>query len=256
MNKKALLTGTAIATFAACTAQASLITNGDLETEVVASGSAIGSTEYTLASPDVLENGVASAFDENQWVLTNVTRGFEYNATGGNGGGGAFTQDTPQTQNGRNRGVVFFANDASATTGSVDLAMDVFFTDAAGADLDFSIELYAWNSGQIGAGLSVGGGTGSWNQTNLNDAVSLLDTSILASSVADSTWSTVTFSSGLDLGIGYDFYAWRIGVRNAANTDAYGFDNLTVTSSPVPEPSSFALLAGLVGLGFTVLRRK
>jgi hypothetical protein len=46
-----------------------------------------------------------------------------------------------------------------------------------------------------------------------------------------------------------------IGFANAAN-DTYGFDNIQIVGTAIPEPSSFAAIAGLFGLGFAATRRR
>jgi len=95
-----------------------------------------------------------------------------------------------------------------------------------GAGDSVTIELYGWNSGETSVGLSWGGpksGT-TWNQTIVGDATTLLS----------KTYTTGTSLSELvDLGKGYDYYAWRVG-QSAGNVvlgdaDQTAFSGLSVT---------------------------
>ncbi|CAA6680234.1 Unannotated, partial [Lentimonas sp. CC4] len=48
-------------------------------------------------------------------------------------------------------------------------------------------------------------------------------------------------------------YAWRVGIVGADGpNDLPSFDNLSV----IPEPGAFALIAGLLGLSFVMVRRR
>jgi hypothetical protein len=106
--------------------------------------------------------------------------------------------------------------------------MDVFLDDNSASNaLTFLVELYAWNSGQTGPKLSLGGPTANvatYNVTTLGGAQTILNARIAATSVADAAWQTVTLGK-VDLGSGYDFYAWRIGVMGQTNGDGFAFDN-------------------------------
>lgn len=193
--------------------------------------------------------------DANQWLRTTLSRGFEYREDGGAGGSGdgAFVTYTgTDSFNQRVRGVLQFASDAKATTGLQTLGMDVFMDDNTAANaLTFRVELYGWN-GTNSPILALGGGTandGTYNVTDLNGAATIFDTTIAATSVADAAWQNVTLGT-IDLDTGYDFYAWRVGVFGATDTDVFSFENITV----IPEPSA-ALLGGL-GLLVLLSRRR
>jgi hypothetical protein len=184
---------------------------------------------------NVLENGSDTGVEANQWIWTSLTRGFAYSASGGDTGeGGAFIENTAVTFNQRPRAVAQFANDGGITVGSQTISMDVFMDDNTGANaLTFIVELYAWDSGETGPGFSLGGqfaNDSSYNVFNLNDATTILNTTVLASGVADAAWETVELGT-VDLGTGgYDFYAWRIGVMGATDGDDFAFDNVRVDS--------------------------
>lgn len=222
------------------------ISNGDLNTPVSTHNNNGGAVVYSLNTTtlkvmrDVTNDTGVTA---NQWLLTTLTRGFRYDTNGGAGGSGdgAFVPSTHSDSfNQRPRGVIQFASDGKATTGSRTITMDVFMVDNTPANaLTFRIELYAWN-GATSPGLSVGGGTEnapSYNVTNLNGAVTILDTTVAATNVPHNTWQTVTFGN-VDLGSGYDFYVWRIGVFGHANGDVFKFNNVSVTT---PAPVEFKI---------------
>lgn len=192
-------------------------------------------------------SGPSSIGLANQWITTLVDRGFLYSPTGGADLGGAFVHNSEEAPfNGRSRSVLQFASDNRDTTGWIDVSLDVFFNEASSVDTDllFNVELFAWNAGQIGPSLSVGGDFTSYNTSILGDATTLIENvEILASSVPSSTWLNIDVAESLDLNDGYDFYAWRIGVRGAASGDIFSFDNVEVTQ--VPEASVSLLLASV-----------
>lgn len=226
--------------------------NGDLNTPVVTSGSSSGTAVYSLntTTSKVMRDGsVDTGIVAGQWLRTSLTRGFQYDANGGAGGtgDGAFVPTTHSDAfNQRIRGVIQFATDGKATTGTRTISMDVFMADNTPANaLTLLVEWYAWN-GPLSPGLSVGGGIpneATYNVTNLNGAATLLNTTIAATSVPHQTWQTVSLGT-VDLGSGYDHYVWRIGVFGQTDGDVFKFDNLSVTS-PTPEEfriTSFTLI--------------
>ncbi|MEM6883998.1 MAG: PEP-CTERM sorting domain-containing protein [Verrucomicrobiota bacterium] len=209
-----------------------------------------GNAILTLdGSNNVTINGTDTGIDANGgWIRQNLSQGFTYNAAGGDTGeGGAFVQNG--TTFGDNyRAVGQFNQDSKATTGLVDVSIDVFLDDNSTLrELSFNVELFGWDTGDTAPGLSYGGAASGYNVTNLGGATALINSQITQSSVTNASWETVTVSSSLDLGTGYDYYAWRIGVFDANNNDVFAFDNVSVTA--VPEPSSFAMIAiGLLAL--------
>ena len=225
--------------------EGAVVSNGDLNKAVGQYGSTRGNSGYYLdtSTGNVLEDqtissagGIANAdtgVDAGQWVWSTLTRGLAYDGSGGDSGeGGAFVAYSPGDPfNQKPRAVAQFASDGGATVGLQTICMDVFLDDNSAANaLLFDVEVYAWNGGEIGPKLSLGGATGNdptYNHTILGDAVTLLNTQVLASSVADATWEKVTLGS-VDLGAGYDYYAWRIGVMGATNGDDFAFDNIIV----------------------------
>jgi hypothetical protein len=153
------------------------------------------------------------------------------------------------------RAALQFSEDSKATTDLNDFNIDVFLT--TGTAAFYNVELYAWNDGQTGVALTVGGpGGGGYNTSTFGAATTILNNVVIdISDVTADTWTTVSLATDVDLGTGYDFYAWRIGHSNNANDDMR-FDNVSVVPvSVVPEPSSTALI-GLGGLALILRRRR
>jgi hypothetical protein len=217
----------------------SIISNGRLNTVVSQYPSSLGDSTYyleptTLVVFEQQPGGAAvnTGKAPGTWLWSTLTRGFAYSPNGGAGGtgDGAFVAYTPRDPfNQRPRAVAQFAADNKTTRGSQTLRMDVFMDDnSASNPLTFLVELYAWNSGQTGPKLSLGGGaanSATYNSTILGNAQTLLKTQVAATSVADAAWQTATLST-VDLGNGYDFYAWRIGVMGQTTGDTFAFDNV------------------------------
>ena len=220
-------------------ATGSIISNGRLNTVVSQYPSSLGDSAYYLDPTTLVVfeqrptgSPINTGREAGTWLWSTLTRGFAYSANGGAGGtgDGAFVSYTPGDPfNQRPRAVAQFAADNKTTRGSQTLRMDVFMDDNSASDpLTFLVELYAWNSGQTGPKLSLGGGSANnatYNSTVLGNAQTILKTQIAAASVPDAAWQTATLGT-VDLGNGYDFYAWRIGMMGQTTGDAFAFDNV------------------------------
>ena len=133
--------------------------------------------------------------------------------------------------------MLYFVDDNQLTTGFVNFGMDVFLDDNSEENaLQILVEVYGWNDGEVAPSLSAGGPTANdpnYNLTDLGDAVTVLQTQVLATSVDDATWQTSALGR-VDVGDGYDNYAWRVGVLGGTNGDSFAFDNITATSGVAP----------------------
>jgi len=217
--------------------------NGDLNTPVPPlPGTTDGSDPWSFdpATNTVLFNGADSSMGANEWIDTGISRGSTYDPDGGAGGAadGAFVGDpSVDPFNQKPRAEFYFVDDNKQSTGLLDFGLDVFLDDNTAAnDLLFQVELYAWNDGENGPLLSAGGKLANdpaYNLTDLGDAVTILNTQVLATEVADAAWETVLLGTA-DVGTGYDNYAWRIGVLGATTDDIFAFDNVTVTVGTAP----------------------
>ena len=221
----------------------SIISNGKLNTEVSQYDSTRGDSGYYLdpTTGNVLEDqrisaagGIANAdtgVDAGQWLWSTLTRGFAYEGSGGDTGeGGAFVSSMRGDPfNQKPRAVAQFVRDGRASKGLAAAHIDVAMEDNSGnAKLTLLVELYGWDSGEAGPRLSLGGATGlgqGYNHTILNDAKMLLSAEVPAPESRG--WTTIDLGD-VDLGGGYHFFAWRVGVMGASEGDHFAFDNLRV----------------------------
>ena len=215
--------------------------NADLNSPVsTVPGTTSGALAWSFdpAANLVLFNGQPTSVRANQWALPALSGGFIFNPDGGaNGvGDGAFVQtNAAPSQN--PRAVLYFVDDNQLTTGFVNFGLDVFLDDNSEANpLQLLVEVYGWNDGEVAPSLSAGGPTANdpnYNLTDLGDAVTVLQTQVLATSVDEATWQTSALGL-VDVGDGYDNYAWRVGALGATNGDSFAFDNVTATSGVAP----------------------
>ncbi|CAA6680236.1 MULTISPECIES: PEP-CTERM sorting domain-containing protein [unclassified Lentimonas] len=251
--------------FVTCvSSNAAIVGNGRFDTAPSTYRQNSASVGYYLnaASGDIICGGqypFERTFDTkiniNQWLITRNIQSPQYDATGGNVGGGMVMRPDDVLKN-RPRAILQFAQDDKTTTGIVNFSIDFKFnhTDTG---MVGNVELYGWNAGETGPILSIGGSTANsadFNVTVAGSAVNLLGETgvkIHATDFSADTWKTVTIE-GVDLGTGFDFFAWRLGVVGADDGDIASFDNLV----DIPEPETFTLLFGLTGLVLIFIRRR
>jgi len=225
----------------------------DSSTSAESTDASSGTSQYSLdeSTGNLLANESTDTeltTTVNQWLVTAIRDAPSYIASGGNPGG-AMSSIGGDGGRVNLRAALQFSEDSKATTGLNDFNIDVFLT--TGTAAFYNVELYAWNDGDTGVALTVGGPSGGgYNTSTFGAATTILNNVVIdISDVTADTWTTVSLATDVDLGTGYDFYAWRIGHSNNANDDMR-FDNVSV----VPEPSTIFLTA--LGLGGLALRRR
>lgn len=227
--------------------------NGDLNMPVArVAGTGGGNLPWTFdpTSNSVLFNGVvrSEAF-ANAWIETSLSRGFRYDPDRGAGGSGdgALIEDPAVVFNQKPRSALYFVDDGKQSQGQLASSIDLFLDDNTATNaLQFQVELYAWQDGEVAPQLSSGGATANdptYNVTELGDAIAILQTQVLAESVADATWETVSLGS-IDVGAGYDNYVWRIGILGATPTDLFAFDNVVVSAVAGPRLTGISRVTG------------
>ena len=213
-----------------------LISNGDLNTTVDQYNDVSGATAYSLnpRTLKVFANNIETGIQANEWLWSGLTRGFQYSQGSEEAGeNGAFISREIRDEHAtfRPRAVAQFSRDLKATKGTRTLRIDVMLDDnSVRGDLTLLVELYAWNRGQVGPNLSMGGphsNEPTYHVTTLNDAITVLSTRVPANTIADNSWESVNLGE-LDLSDGYDFYAWRIGILSATVDDRFAFDNVRI----------------------------
>lgn len=74
--------------------------------------------------------------------------------------------------------------------------------------------------------------------------------------IDDAVASDIAPSSGDLFNIGYSFAADEVITLTAFNTNGWSLEAFTITPTLVPEPTSFALLAGVISLSAVAARRR
>jgi hypothetical protein len=143
---------------------------------------------------------------------------------------------------------IFFQEDATGLATSSDLSDYVLTFDAMASGLSSSSSTFY---------LQLGFGETSATET-IGSAVSIsLSSSYQSYSI---NLSTITFASGLTLAQLNGEMQFKIYTSNAESTfgldsdNSITFDNITITQ--VPEPSTYAALAGMMAIGAVMLRRR
>jgi hypothetical protein len=178
----------------------------------------------------VRNNGVNIGVGFGKWQYANATPRFDYSATAGNGGGGALSWENGSEA--FSRATQHASHDAKATTGLVNISIDIFTT-SLNSGLDWRFQLVGFNNDTTNypsfsnrLAITPNGGT------------LLLDVTITQSALTAGAYSTVSLANNLDLGTGYDNYVWCIIGDAGANGNKTYFDNILVQPanpvSPVP----------------------
>lgn len=183
----------------------------------------------------------ADSADFDKWVYRAHTHEWTTVANGGNPDG--YASAVYDTTNVR-RTLYQAVTDDKATTGLVDLTFDLNLTSSTG-----SLVTFVWGIETIS------GATFSLTTSN-QTAVSNGDATLLRNetySTDTSGWETQTIAD-IDFGTGYDvvILGFKGVSTQTANGDFLGIDNVSI----IPESSAYGVLAGMLALGFVVLRRR
>jgi hypothetical protein len=235
-----------------------------LITLVVISGLSVA----TLNAQELLDNG---GFEDG--TGSGTTRNFDVTSNWYNRGTSDQTQTARREETGTGSLFVGQINDRydvttatsdfdSAALGTITHSQKTSYIIEAGDAFDFSYEWqdnFNWNDG--------------FDEVRLVVFATDDDTlggSILWSSIADSGYSTagatyetvtgttsVVAAAAIGQSLFVNFYGVQTSSGLSANTGFARIDNLSVTSAVVvPEPNTYALLAGTCALGFVMLRRQ
>lgn len=183
----------------------------------------------------LIPNGDFEALDDSlTWVSANGGGDtvFSYPDTGGNGGGFASINNTGGWA------VLVSPPEAGAAGGGITIS-SLGLT--AGNTYDFQMDMINLSGTGVG-GLKVEAWAGNALIGNSGD---------MAASGQSASWATYTWSYTLPL-----LTEKLIIVPLWGNGSNIGFDNVGVVGGAIPEPSSFAILAGLASLGFVASRRR
>ncbi|MCH7226823.1 PEP-CTERM sorting domain-containing protein [Haloferula sp. A504] len=261
---------------------------GTLSAFSAAAGAAIVSSIPSAVTPSAPTSGNG----QHQYRLDSTTGTVQFDTDGGNNSfvdtdksGGdwilnglnvwqSFNNEVLQyipgyPSGGNLRANLLFVEDGGATISPQTVGIDVYLNDLThGTDsngpLYLWFEVFAWNAGETGPVLSANGPNASiYNPWLQGDAVKLLDvkvaqtgSGIAGAKEVPAEYTTVELGE-IDVGDGYDFYAWRIGAAGydgndgTTGPDQFRLSNITA----VPEPSS-ALCLALLGLATGLRRRR
>jgi hypothetical protein len=102
-----------------------------------------------------------------------------------------------------------------------------------------------WDDGANGRGLSL---------LAFSSATSTMNPSSQAFNSGNSL--TITFTSGIQNFMPTSGFSGAVNVFNDASSQSGGYDIGTYSYSVVPEPSTYAAIAGALGLGYAIYRRR
>jgi len=91
---------------------------------------------------------------------------------------------------------------------------------------------------------------------DLRWSVDSFDSSLGAGSVTDFTWQAILSEDISGLAGQTTATTFRVLLSTGGNNNDLFVDNFVLTGSAIPEPSAFALLAGMFGLTWVMLRRR
>lgn len=266
------------------TAQAAVVIDGGFESESLPTMTTVnGNTQGLVYDTgdgrfeNHSNNNVETAITVGGgWVHFNVS-GFIIDPNAGrNGAGDAAVTLQSAGFNNINRGFVQYNRDGRATAGLRDISLDLYAshtlqairfqifgfnengTGGTGYDMTTAFALFGNITVNEGRPGGVGGVLGTPGEGN---GALIFDETVSGQAQPDSirgggflanTWQTYTFQS-VSFDSGWDYYAVLIArTGNGGSGDDLRIDSIRV----IPEPSNFAVLAGVLVMGYVLSRRR